>query len=286
MPVIPYDSSADALLRPGRAETWFAQGVPNDTVALACETARLAYLRAEDSENERARLAAALALAGFGEPTDFHHPESDGQGYAALRGDGLAVIAFRGTEPNRMGDLITDVQAFLRDWELGVGAVHAGFAASALGLWPDVEAWLAGPGAERKRLLLCGHSLGAAIATLLARPSDADELVTLGCPRVGNREFAAAVASAPGLDVRRLVNCCDLVTELPPELTGFEHAGRAIYIDRTGAIHRLPRSGFIKSDRIQARLRYPMEHPLFSGAVPARDLADHSPVNYLRAFWP
>ena len=285
MPAIPYDSSTDALLRPGRAETWFAHRVPNDTVALACETSRLAYLRAEDSETERARLAAALALAGFGEPTYFHHPESDGQGYAALRGDGLAVIAFRGTEPNHVGDLVTDVQAFLRDWELGVGEVHTGFAASALGLWLDVEAWLAGTGAERKRLLLCGHSLGAASATRLALPSGADELVTLGCPRVGNREFATAVASAPALDVRRLVNCCDVVTELPLELTGFEHAGRPLYIDRTGAVHRHPRSEFIKADRIQARLSYPMEHPLFSGAVPARDFADHSPVNYLRAFW-
>ncbi|MBL9172924.1 MAG: lipase family protein [Verrucomicrobiales bacterium] len=283
--MVPYDSSPAALLHPGRAETWFAGGVPGDVESLACEASRLAYLPVEDSDAERVRLGAALALAGFGEPTPFDHPESHGQGYAALRGDGLALVAFRGTEADCIRDLATDARVFLRPWELGQGKVHSGFAASALGLWPDVNAWLEGPGVNRRRLLICGHSLGGAMATLLALPSGADELVTLGCPRVGNRDFAGAVRSSPGLVVRRIVNCCDGVTEAPPEWFGFEHAGSPVYIDRLGAVHLQPRAEFIRADRIQARLRYPIEHPFHTGAVPARDLADHAPVNYLRAFW-
>lgn len=283
--MIPYDSSRASLLDPGRGRTWFARGVPDDLEAIAGEASRLAYLHGEESAQEHRRLASALALAGFGEPVPFHHRESDGQGYAALREDGLAVVAFRGTEPRRLQDLATDLQVFPTAWELGGGKVHAGFAASALGLWREVKAWLAGPGAPRQRLVLCGHSLGGAVATLLALPSGADELVTFGCPRVGNAEFAASLSAAPGTRVRRIVNCCDGVTENPPAWFGFKHAGGILYLDRQGGIHRNPTREFIRSDRLQARWSYARDHLLSPGALPARDLADHSPVNYLRAFW-
>ena len=65
---------------------------PASAEALAAEAARLAYLRVEESQAERDRLAAALALAGFDPPALFNDPATDGQGYGALRTDGFGLL--------------------------------------------------------------------------------------------------------------------------------------------------------------------------------------------------
>ena len=54
--------------------------------------------------------------------------------------------------------------------------------------------WLAGPACQHSRLILAGHSLGAALATLAATVFPPALLVTLGSPRVGDAEFVAALA--------------------------------------------------------------------------------------------
>src|SRR5512138_629957 len=98
---IPYDASRTALHQPERAEPLFARSAPASTEALAAETARLAYVRIEESPQELARLTRALALGGYGLPTPFDHAGTDGQGYSALHADGSALLAFRGTQPDR-----------------------------------------------------------------------------------------------------------------------------------------------------------------------------------------
>lgn len=283
---ITYDPSRAALLQPERGDTAFRNGPPASAEALAAEAARLAYVRVEESQAERDRLAAALALAGFDAPALFNDPATDGQGYGALRTDGLGLLAFRGTQPDRLGDLATDVGFLFRAWDHGAGQVHAGFRGTALGLWPEVKAWLDGPARGRQGLMVCGHSLGAAIATLLAGPAQATQLITIGSPRVGDATFAAGITATAGLEVTRIVDCCDVVTEIPPALVGFEHAGRLTYIDRNGGVAANATTEFINADRLQARIDYLAQHAFRFGTVLTRDLADHAPVNYVRAFWP
>jgi hypothetical protein len=42
----------------------------------------------------------------------------------------------------------------------------------------------------------------------------------------------------------------------------------------------------VLNDQIEAREEYVENHTLLSGVdVPVRDLADHSPINYCRAYW-
>jgi hypothetical protein len=283
---IAYDPSRTALFQPERADTVFRDGPPPGDEALAAEAARLAYVRVEEGPAETARLAAALALAGFGEPVPFEHPGSDGQGYGTLRADGLALLAFRGTQPDRVGDLASDAGFLHTAWDHGPGRVHSGFRNTATGLWPAVQRWLDGPASGRRQLLVCGHSLGAAIATLLAVPAGATRLVTIGSPRVGDADFVAGLESATLLTVTRIVDCCDVVTEVPPAAIGFEHAGSLVYVDRDGRVSADTSRAFIDDDRAHARQDYLARHAFRFGTVLARELADHAPVNYLRAFWP
>lgn len=284
---MPYDASRKALYHPEVRPTLFSAGQPPDKRQLALEAARLAYYRYEEDDEQRRRLTSALALAGFAAPTMFHHAGTDGQGFGASNGT-LALLAFRGTQPDKVGDLISDAQFALHPWEEGQGRVHAGFRLTALGLLPQVLAWRQRvPG---QRLIVCGHSLGAAIATLLAVRCAASVLVTMGSPRVGDQAFANGVLrhfSEAGRQYERIVNCCDVVTRVPPTELQFHHVGQAhTYIDNAGTPRPSPDEDHIEQDRALARGLYLAQHAFRLGTVMVRDLADHAPVNYLRAFFP
>jgi hypothetical protein len=167
----------------------------------------------------------------------------------------LVVIAFRGTELRR-GQLLHDAMADARFGMVpfdGWGRVHSGFAA---GLDAVDEHLLRRRLAELEgtgvAIWLTGHSLGAALATLMAArileliSSGADYnlagLYTYGSPRVGDRAFAAAFeerAARHGVAVYRFRHANDVVTRLP-FTTGrrveYQHVGRLVYLDRSGAL--------------------------------------------------
>lgn len=253
------------------------------------EASRLAYNRYDQRPAEVARLTAALAAAGYGNVATFLDVGTDGQAFGCSDAT-HALLAIRGTQPDAVGDLFNDVDALLTPWTDGPpGAkVHAGFKRSAEGLWDDVGPWVAEQ--KGKRLTLCGHSLGAAIATLLCRRANADALVTVGSPRVGNEVFASDVTtylSVVGREHHRIVNCCDVVARIPPEWAAYHHLGGDwTYIDGNGSIHVSPTPTFVDGDRPRAALEYLRQYAFQRGAVLVRDLADHAPINYLRAFWP
>jgi hypothetical protein len=93
--------------------------------------------------------------------------------------------------------------------------------------------------------------------------------------------------NASSLKRLRIVDCCDVVTQIPPESLGFRHiGGEFVYVDRTGVQHSSPEESFVDADRSSARLEYLADYAFRFGTVLARDLADHAPINYIRAFWP
>jgi hypothetical protein len=283
MPAIAYDPSRTALYSPERQDTLFEAGRHYTPTQWAIEASRLTYYRAEVSDGERRRLADALARAGFGPPTLITHAESHSFAFAALHADGTALVSFRGTQPDEIRDLATNLQANQVDWPESGGRVHAGFARSARALLPVLREWLEeGEGAGRKALILAGHSLGAALATLIATVLPPSLLVTLGSPRVGNTAFVAALAEVETL---RLVDGCDVVTQLPPAFSLYAHAGPTSYISCEGECMHNPDVSFIESDRAQGRARYVVDHAWKRGAVLLRDLADHAPINYARAYF-
>jgi hypothetical protein len=282
--MIDYDASKDALLRPELRPTLFTPGTKPSDIQLAVEAARLAYIRFEESAAERERLVAALDAAGFGAMQSFHSDAlTDSEGFGALRAsDGTALLAFRGTQPDKVADLGSDGDFRPVAWNHGAGNVHAGFQRAYLALHPAIERWLRDEAAGRARTIMCGHSLGAALAHLCASIFRPTLLATLGSPLVGD---AAFVAGLQGITTQRIVDCCDIVTSLPPTALGYAHTEPHTYIAADGNLHVNASQPFIEADRQQARVDYLSRYAWRKGAVTVREFADHAPINYARAFF-
>ncbi len=283
---IAYDSSSAALYTPEVHDTVFQQQASYSPLQIGVEGARLAYYRAEESAAEYQRLARALARIGFEPPTLINDATTGAELFASWRSiDSIALVAFRGTRLDDVADLGTNINVAAAMWSESAGLVHCGFAAAARAVLPQLTHWIKTQAVHARKIIFTGHSLGAAVATLASSVLRPTLLVSLGSPRVGNRTFFNSLST---VRTCRLVNCCDVVTETPPELSLYTHVHEPMYITREGIA--LPDVDVdvkaIARDRLRARFDYLKNESLRPGAVPVRDLADHSPINYVRAFFP
>ncbi len=279
MPAIPYDASSTSLFHPGSADDFFTLGSCDDEAVLCAEMSRLAYVK------EQPRLASCLQRAGFDltEALGYHQPGAQAFIANSARRQ-TTVVAFRGTEPDDPSDLLTDARFILADWSTPAGErpgkVHDGFARCAQehDLFARISTHLAAlPAATR--ILLTGHSLGAALATLMASWIPSAHLYTYGSPRVGDAAFAQSLKNPLSL---RFVNCCDLATRVPPStVLGYVHTGTLAYIDRTGRRLAAADAGAITADRREAAARHLKKYAFVAGAVRTRELADHAAINYV-----
>jgi pimeloyl-ACP methyl ester carboxylesterase len=270
-----YDPTRRALYSPGEdapvedfAASW--------TIDQICaELSRLSYVRFEDGEFPK--LQDALRKAGFGEPEPFNDKEKHAQGFGTVAPDGTAFVAFRGTEIDSLIDILTDVRARLVPWNGGT-RVHCGFREAYQSLGEQVGMWLGRT--RHHRLVVTGHSLGAAMATLMATEHPAAELVTFGSPRVGDVAFADLFAAR---SVRRYVDCADGVPDLPPP-AGYRHVSDLIYIDRHGAVCAKAPPWYARlREQAAASLAYVSRYAWRKGNVLLRSFTDHAPVNYVSA---
>jgi pimeloyl-ACP methyl ester carboxylesterase len=277
---LAYNPSRMALYHPERQATIFEVGQSYSIPQLAVEAARLAYYRAEKSANERARLVGALARVGFVDPILFGDSKSGVAAFVAVRVDGTTLLSFRGTQPDNYKDLITDLRANLVAWPESAGRVHNGFANAVRGLKPQITEWIDRTKPDRSKLILTGHSLGAAMATLAATIWRPEWLVTIGSPRVGDAAFIGTVVATHSL---RLVDCCDVVTDVPPEFSGYRHISDPTYLTSNASAVRNPEPSFVTVDRLRARVDYASRYAWrFWRNVPVRGFADHAPINYAR----
>ena len=82
----------------------------------------------------------------------------------------------------------------------------------------------------------------------------------------------------------RYVDCCDIVTRIPPQELGYQHLGKPYYIAQDRSVTFDPDDDFIESDRLKAFLEYPFKYKAWRKEnVGMRELADHAPVNYVSA---
>lgn len=194
------------------------------------------------------------------------------------------VVACRGTETSGMGDIITDLRLHRVDASCDAcscvpGKVHRGFKVAAYDLWNAVRDDVLAEGvAKGHKIWFTGHSLGAAIATIMATYSHHDAetietagLITFGSPRVGNQEFSGFNdKSVPGH--YRWVNNEDAVTKSPMNLFGiYSHCGTQMYLqqDEGFCLHDCSwRRAFV--DRMSTRFSHLMS------CKKATDLSDHS----------
>lgn len=87
---------------------------------------------------------------------------------------------------------------------------------------------------QTRRLIITGHSLGAAMASIMAYETQEDYdvwLVTFGSPRVGNRAF---VQSLQSIEVMyRVVHYYDIVPHTPEEALGYLHLPNEVWYDES-----------------------------------------------------
>jgi pimeloyl-ACP methyl ester carboxylesterase len=201
------------------------------------------------------------------------------------------VVAFRGTEPQEQSDIRQDARFWPTAWD-GGGEVHTGFAESLALIRREFLAALQGASG---RLLLTGHSLGAAIATLAATLVPADRrgdtlLCTFGSPRVGCEKFGDSLA---GLTHLRYAGACDLVSWVPPvELVPYRHHGILRCLDRAGAEHEFhagesahAQAAALRAEGCSRASVAEIFLKLIARRVPVRELSDHAPINYMSAVW-
>ena len=280
---VAYSPKKDDLYYPCKNAVFFSAGAPKSDAALCVELSRLAYCRSEMTfAFDQAKIKNELGKIGFDAAGFFESQQIKKDGgthcFVAVSNDRkIAAVAFRGTDKDDPTDLGDDIKALKVPWERG-GKVHAGFAGALADVRKDLETALQGIAC---RMLFTGHSLGAALATLLASLKTPDALYTFGSPLVGDPDFVATLKNMKNF---RYVDCCDIVTRIPPKGLGYMHLGEPYYIAQDRSVNFNPGDSFIRNDRIEAFFEYPFKYEAWKKEnVGVRELADHTPVNYVTA---
>jgi predicted lipase len=139
----------------------------------------------------------------------------------------ILIVAFKGS--TTISDFLTDIKLTLT--ETIHGKVHSGFFELLTKNNAHLEIIEIIRQFKPKQIVLSGHSLGAALATLLLQylsslPAEI-KLITFGSPRVGDREFAKNIQNS-----KRHIYENDAVTKLPLSLN-YSHIESAIQINKS-----------------------------------------------------
>ena len=142
--------------------------------------------------------------------------DKDGtQAFLVSTNDYLALV-FRGTEANSFTDIKTDLDAVITQCPSG-GRVHSGFSKAFDLVGAAIQSDLDQAKYSDKPLIIAGHSLGAALATIackrLTHKGGIAACYTFGSPRVVDEEWTYTVKTP----IYRVVNAVDCVTMMPPD---------------------------------------------------------------------
>ena len=203
--------------------------------------------------------------------TELKHFDVDGaQAYGIVMPQ-FIMIVFRGTQPTEFSDIVADIKAWPKESDT-VGMVHAGFKGELDKIYPQITRWLRSH--RDQKLVITGHSLGAAMATLFAARQYQQgldvKLYTYGSPRVGNSKFAKQFENIPAY---RFVNTNDVVCTVPFLYT---HVGELHYMSYTGKITVGTNWRQRLNDKIRGRIRAWQKRQLFSG------IYDHMGSRYIK----
>jgi pimeloyl-ACP methyl ester carboxylesterase len=191
---------------------------------------------------------ADAALLSYWKPTDAtrifgrsglhaEYLETNGTDCYVAWNDASVIVAFRGTQPHEWEDILSDIRTAQVPWD--VGHAHKGFAAALDGIWAALSKKLVSL-ASTRTVWFCGHSLGAAIATLAAyRYPGTRGVCAFGSPRVGDETLANAFNVRLTGKALRYVNDQDIVTHVPPPALPpwtFKHVDPRRFIGPDGTV--------------------------------------------------
>jgi pimeloyl-ACP methyl ester carboxylesterase len=191
------------------------------------ELARLSDIAYLDKEEGKA----AAAELGFTTKKMWNNPPA--QAWLWVR-DGVAVLAYRGTEASELNirDLLSNSRFGDNPWT-GPGKANAGYARQFEAIRPAAEGIINSVASEIP-LIITGHSMGGAIATLTAAWLDtkgwkAAGLVTFGAPKALTRNGLSAI----NMEVVRVVNRYDFAPHWPA-LTNKRHPEGKLSVNSGG----------------------------------------------------
>jgi predicted lipase len=202
--------------------------------------------------------------------------KSDTQGFVAIK-DKSIYIVWRGSSSKKdfQNDASVDKVPFIEEGE----KVHIGFKSS----WEAVkdqtyealDKALKTLGGEDKidNIIVCGHSLGAAVTTLFAYSiytiykSNKIISCTIGSPRVGNKVFKTNFDKSP-IESLRIVHNLDVVTRTPN--IGYYHVNSELRIDDEGKVKKW----MIDTKRVTE---------YFKAVFTGQTVKDHMTSNYISA---
>jgi len=274
-------------------------------------------------ERNKTRMVALDVDAMFIRSTAFLVQSEDGK---------VVILAYRGTEPDNFINWLTDIDVYTDIIQLKTDTgtedfdVHAGFYRNVRATRHEVLAALeraqnghsvTGDGSpvahEMESLYITGHSLGAAMAALMAVMLIEDDdyapiaeklraVYTFGQPMVGTPDFArhcAGMKLQDGSDLGerliRYIHRRDVVPRLPPRVSGrFAHFGREYEYGQkwpwrqntknVGQIRGLTEFALVPIDWAERRLQL---IPIANRLRPyLYSFDDHGPLQYIRALTP
>ena len=161
-------------------------------------------------------------LSGFITTTSIKDEQHDTHGYIGYQPitQSIAVV-FRGSES--VTNWLSDLDVAMTDYPNCEDCeVHKGFYTAEQAVIPQVKSEVSNllKMYPNYRVLVTGHSLGAALATLTAADLkmsgvDSISLFNYGSPRVGNTAFASFYSKILGNDTNRITHHKDIVPHAP-----------------------------------------------------------------------
>ena len=185
------------------------------------------------------------------------------------------IVTCRGTQPGEMNDIMADLEVFKSDSVTGT-KIHQGFKEEVDKIYDVIEEKVELQ--QGKKIWATGHSLGGAMATILAQRleyaggHDVDTLYTFGSPRAGGPKFRAWCDK--NLNHQRFVNNNDVVPCVP-SFFRWRHTGKCHYIKSTGEVTNL---GRWSSERIRDK-GWSLLKTIFKGRLDL--IADHNIDDYI-----
>ena len=214
---------------------------------------------------------------GIKKVTWMNDRKTDTQGFTALSSDTLYIV-WRGSSSPK--DFLKDAQVkkvnFVQPGEKVHNGFYTAFESVKEYLYSSINFILSKKLDKIKSVVICGHSLGAALTVISSYMICKDfpqiahlvKNVTIGCPRVGNSTFKDNYNKLVPKSIR-IVNDKDLVTRIPK--IGYTHINEGITLNEKGEV--------ITYSSINP-FRHVVE--IFISDVSGEAIKDHMVDNYLK----
>lgn len=166
------------------------------------------------------------------------HGESNGGGYVAeavvLPGSRGPIVAFRGTEPGELRDLLADLRPFRGKLGTIPGGFRRGFLRALTRVAPELSGAVHAVGGGEPPAVITGHSMGGALATVysgylaLGGRHGGTKVITFAAPRSASPRASRWLEWEFAGRFWRIEFPLDLVPKVPPSWFGYRHVGELI----------------------------------------------------------